>query len=52
MDGEALVTLLATMQGPDCLKELIPKLGMRLKVYRRIKAVYNEEVTCLVNCMG
>ena len=52
MDGEALVTLLTTVQGPECLKDLIPKLGVRLKVYQRIKVVYNEEVTCLVSCMA
>jgi len=44
MDGEALVTLLTAVQGPDCLKDLIPKLGVRLKVYQRIKMLYNEEV--------
>ena len=37
MDGEALETLMGTSTGPDCLKELIPKLGMRLKVYQRFK---------------
>lgn len=52
MDGEALVTLLTTVQGPDCLKDLIPKLGVRLKVYQRIKVLYNEEVTCLVSRMA
>ena len=45
MDGEALVTLLTNVQGPDCLKDLIPKLGVRLKVYQRIKVLYDEEVT-------
>ena len=39
MDGESLETLLGTSQGPDCLKELISKLGIRLKVYQRIKAL-------------
>jgi len=32
MDGEALETLFGASIGPDCLKELIPKLGVRLKV--------------------
>ena len=39
MDGEALETLIGTSIGPDCLKELIPKLGVRLKVYQRIKTM-------------
>ena len=43
MDGESLETLLGTTQGPDCLKELIPKVGIRLKVYQRIRtAMYNR----------
>ena len=33
MDEEAVGTLLAAVQGPDCLRDLIPKLGVRLKVY-------------------
>ena len=52
MDGEALVALLTTTQGPDCLKDLIPKLAVRLKVYQHIKAVYIVEVACLVSCMA
>ena len=38
IDGESLETLMGTMQGQDCLKELILKLGVRLKVYQRIRA--------------
>ena len=52
MDGEALVMLLTNVQGPDCLKDLIPKLGVRLRVYQRIKAVYIAEVACLVSYMA
>ena len=37
MDGQSLVTLVDTgVQGPDCLRELIPKIGVRLKVYSYI----------------
>ena len=49
MDGEALSTLLAAVQGPDCLKDLVPKLGVRLKVYKRIKMLCDHEV-CSVHC--
>ena len=38
MDGESLEALLASSAGPDCLKELIPKLGVRLRIYTRIKS--------------
>ena len=44
MDGESLEALLGTTQGPDCLKELIPKVGIRLKLYQRIRtALYNQD---------
>lgn len=39
MDGQSLEALLGTSQGPDCLKEPIAKLGIRLKVWQRIKAL-------------
>ena len=44
MDGESLEALLGTSQGPDCLKELITKLGVRVKVWQRIKAslIYSQ----------
>ena len=44
MDGDALMTLVGTSAGPDCLKELIPKVGARVKVYKHIKACYNEDM--------
>ena len=44
MDGESLMTLISVTPGPDCLKDLIPKIGIRLKVYRSIKGCYDEEV--------
>jgi len=43
MDGESLVTLIGIVPWPDCLKDLIPKIGLRLKVYHSIKASYDEE---------
>ena len=33
MDGDALVTLFGLVPGPDCLKDLVPKVGLRLKLY-------------------
>lgn len=53
MDGEALVTLIGVTPGPDCLKDLISKVGIRLKVYNHIKSVYQtSSVSChvLISC--
>jgi len=51
MDGEAICVALASTPGPDSLRDVIPKLGLRLKVYQVIKAAldkqYSEQVpTC------
>lgn len=37
MDGNAVLQALATLSGPDCLKEILPKYGQRIKVYNVIK---------------
>ena len=44
MDGEALVTFIGFIPGPDCLKELISKVGLRMKFYKLIKSLYNGEI--------
>lgn len=44
MDSESLETLLGTSQGPDCLKELVPKLCLRVKLYQRIKTLFYTRV--------
>lgn len=33
MDGEAIAV------GPDCLKDVVPKVGLRLKVYNALKSL-------------
>ena len=43
VDGDALVTLMGTTSGPDCLKELVPKVGIRMKVYKLIKCFCDTE---------
>ena len=43
MDGEALLTLIGLTPGPDCLKDLVKKVGLRLKVYKAIKVLYDTE---------
>ena len=49
MDGNALALAFAAHSGPDCLKNIVPKYGLRLKVYRAIKAELEAE-RCQVNC--
>ena len=44
MDGEAVEVAVAATPGPDCLKDIIPKVGLRLKVYNRIKTLIQNEV--------
>ena len=43
MDGESLVTLVGSKPGPDCLKDLVPKVGLRMKLYKLIKLIYERE---------
>jgi len=43
MDGEAVSLAFASIAGPDCLKDVIMKYGLRLKVYRAIK----EQLECV-----
>ena len=40
MDGDALMTLIGVTPGPDCLKDLICEVGIRMKAYQHIKALY------------
>ena len=49
MDGDALSLAFAAHSGPDCLKDVVPKYGLRLKVYQAIKAELEAE-RCQVNC--
>jgi len=43
MDGEAVSLAFASTAGPDCLKDVVMKYGLRLKVYRAIK----EQLECV-----
>lgn len=42
MDGEAITVIFTTSPGPDCLKDVLPKLGQRLKVYNALRCLYEE----------
>ena len=53
MDGEAIMAALGTQPGPDCLRDVVPIYGKRLKVYKAIKVcatIYSEEnlLVCLL----
>lgn len=39
MDGEALIDAFGTCPGPDCLKDVIPKYGLRVKTYKRLRGL-------------
>lgn len=49
MDGESIKALLATEKGSDCFKDLIPKLGVRLRIYKRIKSFYFNQTGAPLN---
>ena len=39
MDGEALLDAFETSPGPDCLKDVIPKYGIRVKAYKALQGL-------------
>ena len=43
MDGESLVTLVSSKPGPDSLKDLVLKVGPRMKLYKAIQALYTND---------
>ena len=46
MDGEAVSLAFASCSGPDCIKDVIPKYGLRLKVYQAIKREIEASAAC------
>ena len=44
MDGEALFDAFGCQSGPDCLKDVVPKYGQRVKVYKVIKVAMNASL--------
>ena len=40
----------AAHSGPDCLKDVVPKYGLRLKVYQALKAEL-EAARAMVRCI-
>ena len=46
MDGEALAAAFASCPGVNCLRDVLPKFGQRLKVYNALKAVFEQFQVC------
>ena len=44
MDGEALFGAVGCQVGPDCLKDILPKFGQRIKVYRAIRLRWRRHI--------
>lgn len=42
MNGPAIVAALATCPGPDCFKDVVKKVGQRLRVYNSLKTLVNQ----------
>ena len=40
MDGEAVIAGLSSSTGPDWLKDVLDKVGVRLKVHSTLKMLY------------
>ena len=41
MDGSAIALGLASTPGPSWLKDVVPKVGQRLKVHNALRALYS-----------
>jgi len=52
MDAEALFDAFGCQSGLDCLKDVIPKYGQRVKVYKAIKIAMNASLVQQVNNNG
>lgn len=45
MDGEDVFDAIGCQVGPDCLKDVLPKYGQRIKVYKAIKAALEVAIS-------
>lgn len=57
MDGEALVAAFGVHPGPDCLKDVLPRFGQRVKVYNVVKSALGAAIrlevryACIISVM-
>ena len=47
LDGNAIAMGLASTPGPDWLKDIVPTLGVRLKVHNALRTLYNANMVSL-----
>ena len=52
MDGEAIFDAFGCQSGPDCLKDVIPTFGQRVKVYKAIKFAIDNSLVQQVSVSG
>lgn len=45
MDGDAILVGFSSTPGPDWLKDMIPKVGLRLKVYSALRDLNQSNVS-------
>ena len=43
MNDEAIYHVLGTSIGPDCLKDILPKFGERMKEYNVLKTTFRKQ---------
>ena len=51
MDGEAIVSAFGVACGPDCLKDVVKRYGDRLKIYRKLKTLIEQEQVLIDNIL-
>ena len=44
LDGNAIAMGLASSPGPDWIKDIVPVLGVRLKIHHALRAIYNDDI--------
>lgn len=49
LDGNAIAMGLASSPGPDWIKDIVPVLGVRLKVHHALRALYNANSANVVS---
>lgn len=50
IDGEAVIARLASSSGPDWLKDVVDKVGVRLKVHSALKLLYTSSLVRKLHC--
>lgn len=52
MDGDAILVGFASSSGPEWLKDIVPKVGLRLKVYSALRSLHlQSKVRHVTHCI-